>query len=352
MSSNLRNKSYVFKNKQLTKDEYKERINQYNLSSFSIRAELEKEFLSMLKESAIHKDVDGERNVGSVGNMIFGTKNVKQCFDVDVAEDSKYLFSVLGMKDSMDAYHMGINTELTYECHACLRVYNTQFSHLCYDNSNIMYCDSCQNSQNLFGCISVKKGEYMILNKKYEKAEYEVLKAKIIEHMKNTSEYGEFFPPQIAPVAYNETQGNYYMPMSREDVLSKGWQWEDKVPGTFGKETLSEAQIPDTIDEVGDDITSAVLKCHDCTKNYNIVTDELTFYRREGVPLPHSCPDCRYKFRFALRPERKLYSRTCNCDRVGHSHADKVCDTAIETSYAPNRPEKVYCKACYQAEVL
>ena len=144
----------------------------------------------------------------------------------------------------MDIYHIGWNTEMAYEIHGCQGLYNSHFCHLCYDNRNIEYCDSCQNCKDLFGCISIKKGEYMIFNKKYSKREYEKLKEKIIEHMKKTGEYGEFFPPAIAPVCYNETQGNYYMPLTKEEVLARGWLWEDKVPGILEKKILKQKTFP------------------------------------------------------------------------------------------------------------
>src|SRR6185436_5670888 len=97
-----------------------------------------------------------------------------------------------------------------------------------------------------------------------------ILKNKIIEHMKQTGEFGEFFPPQIAPVAYNETQGNYYMPLSKEEVLALGWQWQDNLPGTFGKETISLSEIPDNIESVDNKIVNSIFKCRECSKNYNI----------------------------------------------------------------------------------
>jgi NAD-dependent SIR2 family protein deacetylase len=54
MSSNLRNKSYVFYNKQLTKEEYRQKISKINLSSYDQIEILRKEFKS-LKINSIHK---------------------------------------------------------------------------------------------------------------------------------------------------------------------------------------------------------------------------------------------------------------------------------------------------------
>jgi len=34
-----------------------------------------------------------------------------------------------------------------------------------------------------------------------------------------------------------------------------------------------------------------------------------------------------------------------------HSHGEDHCPNKFETTYAPDRPEIVYCEQCYQAEV-
>jgi len=180
----------------------------------------------------------------------------------------------------------------------------------------------------------------MILNKKYSKEEYFELKEKIIEHMKNIGEYGEFFPPNIAPICYNETQGNYYMPLTKEEVLSYGWLWEDKIPGVFEKETMSTNKIPDSIKDVENSITKEIFRCITCSKNYNIASNELIFYKNENIPIPRNCPECRYKRRFKIKLPRELYRRKC----------DK-CKIEMESSYSLERPEIVYCEKCYQQEV-
>jgi hypothetical protein len=352
MSSNLRNKSYVFKNKQYTREEYLKKVKELELSSFITREGLIKEFQDLVENNTIHRYVIGERNINSVGSILSNCKNVRNSFDVDKGEDCKYIYSATDIKDSLDLYHVGVNLSLCYECHGSTRVSNCQFCHLCYDNMNVSYGDTCQNSQNLFGCVSVKKGEYMIFNKKYLKADYEVLKEKIIEHMKETKEYGEFFPPEIAPVYYNETQGNLYMPISKQEILAKGWQWEDNVPGTFGKETIGSGAIPDKIADIPDSYLSEIFICMDCSKNYNVVKNELSFYRKENIPFPRICPNCRYKRRFYLRPPRKLWHRKCMCEKKIHTnHLDVVCPNEFETTYKPDRLEKVYCEGCYNKEV-
>ncbi len=350
MSSNLRNKNYMFKNVQLSREEYLAKVAEYDLGSHAVREKLYEEFLDMMKHKAVHKYVVGDRNTNSSGNLLFDNKNVKDTFEAVECEDCRYNYGIIEGKSCMDLYHVGYGLELLYECQGCTRLSNCQFCHLCYDNMNVVYGDTCQNSQNLFACISVKKGEYMILNKKYSKEEYEVLKEKIIEHMKQTGEYGEFFPPSIAPVCYNEAQANLYLPMTKEEVLAKGWQWEDQTTGTYGKETIKAEDIPDHIDQVTEETVKNIFKCVHCTKNYNIVPFEFQFYKKENIPLPHLCPDCRYRRRFDLRPPRKLWQGKCKCDKKHRDH-DGPCLNEFQTVYDPSRPERVYCEQCYQQEV-
>lgn len=351
MSSNIRNKSYVFRNEQCTREEYFQKMKEIDLSSFETREKLSEDFKQLMEMGSIHRYVISERNANSVGSLIYDCKNVTASFEANKCEDSKYIYGGIENKNCMDIYHVGYNVELCYELQGCTRVSNCQFCHLCYDNMSVMYGDSCQNSQNLFACVSVKKGEYMIFNKKYSKEEYLVLKEKIIAHMKETGEFGEFFPPEIAPVYYNETQGNLYLPMTKEETLARGWQWEDKLPGTFLKGTMAPEDIPDSIRDIQDSALKEIYTCVSCTKNYNIIPDELAFYRRENIPLPRRCPDCRYKRRFDMRPARKLWHRDCKCRLSGHSHESK-CSNEFETPFSPERPEIVYCESCYQQEVV
>ena len=351
MSTNLRNKSYIFKNKQYTREEYFNKLKEYEITSFITREGLNKEFQDLVEKDAIHRYVVSERNVNSVGSLIFNCKNAMNVFDLESGEDCKYIYSSLELKDCMDMYHTGYSTSLCYELQGCTRTYNCLSCHLCYDNAHISYSDTCQNSQNLFGCVSVKKGEYMILNKKYSKADYETLKEKIIEHMKKTGEYGEFFPPKIAPVYYNETQGNLYMPMTKEEVLAKGWHWEENIPGTFGKETISSVSIPDKIEDVSDNYLNEIFSCVDCSKNYNITRNELLFYRKEHIPFPRKCPNCRYKRRFDLRPKRELWHRKCMCTQENYTNHNGPCPVEFETCYSPDGKELVYCESCYNKEV-
>lgn len=350
-SYNLRNQQYCIQNKQYTKEEYFKKITEFNLSSSIARQKLWEQYALLVKNEAIRKASEIEQSVNVSGSMIFNCKNVKNSFDVYDMEDSKNVTLSLEGKDSMDSYHFGFKSELVYESHALIRAYNVLFSHLCYDDSDIMYCDSCHNGQNLFGCVGVKQGEYSIFNKKYLQQEYIALKGKIISHMKETKEFGEFFPPQLSPFGYNETQGQIYMPLTKEEAQAGGFKWEDQLPGTFGKETIKPEQMPDSIQETGPSILKEILVCALCKKNYNIVQSELDFYKSQNVPIPCRCPDCRYRARIAQRPRRQTATKTCTCDKASHFHGEGKCPNEFETPFSTEDSAKIYCKECYNAEV-
>lgn len=341
LSYNLRGKSYCFMNEQLSKEEYREKVSQFNLGSYTSRSQLYPLWKDIIQKSALHRNLVIEQSIGCTGNFIYNSKNCTSCFEITNLEDCRYCTVATVAKDALDCSHFGTGTcELLYECHAAAGNYNTIVTHLSYDNAHISYCDTCHNCENMFGCISIKKGSYMIFNKKYPEEEYKILKNKIIKHMKQTGEYGEFFPAKFSPFGYNETQSQTYMPLSQAEAQKLGLEWQNNLPGTFNKETLQPEDLPDNIIDVTDTITKEILKCEKSGRNYNIVPAELQFYRQNNIPIPRLHPQERYLRRNMLRPERKLYDRTSK---------DGI---SVKTAYAPDRPERIVSEEYYKKEVL
>jgi len=168
--------------------------------------------------------------------------------------------------------------------------------------------------------------------------------------MKADGEYGEFFPISFSPYAYNETTAMEIFPLSKAEVLAKGWRWQDNLPGTYGKETIKVADLPDDIKDVNLEISQAILACEDCGKNYKIIPQELSFYKKLNLPLPRRCPYCRHLDRIKRRTPQRLWQRQCGCEKENHQHQGR-CENKFETSYSSDRPEKIYCEECYQKEI-
>ena len=51
--------------------------------------------------------------------------------------------------------------------------------------------------------------------------------------------------------------------------------------------------------------------CQNCKKEFNIESEDISFYEKMGVPAPNFCSDCRMVRRMLWRNERSLYHRTC-----------------------------------------
>ncbi len=348
----LRNKKYCFLNEQLSEADYKKTISQLNTGSFAeIQTQLKK--YSELKLKHPRKFAETNKTNDITGDHLFNVAYAQACFDCRDAEHIAYSSQLqLSSKDCYDLYQFGINTELAYEgAMIGANTYNILFSNICiFGVSNLTYCMECFNATNeCFGSCGLKKGKYCILNKQYDEAEYYQEKAKIIQHMKQTGEWGEFFPIKFSQSAYNETMANLWFPLSKEQVSANGWLWQDDLPGTFGKGTLPE--LPDDIKNAQETITKEVLTCLECRRNYKIIAREFEFYRKQHYPIPRQCFDCRRKARMTLRNPRNIWSRQCMCTQTDHTHSGR-CAAEFETTYSPERKELVYCEGCYQKEIL
>ena len=140
--------------------------------------------------------------------------------------------------------------------------------------------------------------------------------------------------------------------MDEKEAKERGFNWQEQTSGTYGKETIKEENMPETIEKVTEDILQEILVCKDCKKNFRITQSELDFYKRMNLPLPHKDFECRHQDRMKKRNPRKLWYRSCMCEKTNHPHhLDIGCPSEFETSYSPDRPEIVYCEQCYQQEV-
>ena len=332
--TNLRNKQYHFMNHECNKTEYFEKLK--NVQPFTERTLNNGKFWleKTKKEQCIFPPLFGVKNENVHGNHIYESKNCYQCFDSKQCEDSKYLYTAHGEQNCYDVSFTGANARFCYDC---LTIGNSEsliFSHGINQCSNLAYCEFCYSSHDLFGCNGLRNAQYCIFNKQYSKEEYFTLRKEIIEHMKKTEEWGEFFPIELSPFAYNEAIVNEYFPLSKEKVLANKWILKDEESST--RYEGPRIKIPDTIAEVSDDICRQILTCEATGKNYRIQKEELTFYRKMNLPIPKICPDERHKQRMALRNKRTLHARTCD-----------NCGVDIQTTFAPERPEKVFCEKCY-----
>jgi len=340
---NLRNKQYHIFNEPYSKEEYFKELGKINIGSYKKVGEIKKKFYEFKLKFPM-KYMHGNHNKNVTGEYIYRSKNTFNCFEVGGCENVRYSQQLADTaKDSYDYTNWSQNSELVYEAISCGD--NCRNIKFCFDCWPAMqdseYCLCCHSCSNCFGCMGLRSKQYCILNKQYAKEEYEALVPKIIEHMKKDKEYGEFFPIEFSPLAYNETPAIEYFLKPKEQVIKEGYLWRDKKTGEY-KITTKASDLSDDIKAVTDDILGEIIQCDSCKNAYKIILPELEFYRRFSISLPRVCFSCRHAERRKKINPLKLWHRKC---------MKPGCNNEFETSYAPDRPEIIYCEQCYNSEV-
>ncbi len=352
----LRNKSYCIFNNQYTKEEYKKIIDDIDLGSRSSLKELKDKFREASMKFPV-KYLHGANNFNVSGDNVNNSKSAFSVFSVKELEDCKYIINGNTSKDCYECYVAVDKSEFCFDSLGCFSTRDTIASHLPWSSYELQYCDGCEVSSNLFGCVGLHHHKYCILNKQYSEEDYNTLKQKIIEHMKNMPyldkkgrkySYGEFFPSELSPYDYNETIADFYYPINKKQAIDEGYNWKDQEERNYNISILSK-DLPDKIEGVGDSIVEEIIECEhngkcveQCTTAFKITLAEFELYKKLNLPLPNLCHNCRYYQRLKLENPRKLWRRTC---------MKEGCTNEFETSYAPDRPEIVYCERCYQNEV-
>ena len=352
---NLRNREYCIFNEQYTKEEYKEKIKELGLHTYDGVEKMKKDF-PLFKKQFPQKALMTLKSNAVSGNWFTNCQNVQNSFFAINVKDGKNLFAIFDVEDCQDYFQWGNKAELVYESENCGINVSRLFScSQCWMGAHdLMYCDSCPGAGNCFGCIGLKKGEYSILNKKYSKEEYEAILPKIKQHMidmpylgKNgrTYGYGEHFPFETSPFAYNETAAIDFFPITKEQALDMGFKWKDKEKVHYAV-SKKYSDLPQTIAEVTDDITKEIISCAGEDKEYSpgafkITDQELLFYRRMDLPLPRVSYPVRYMRRLEMRPPMKIIERNCS-----------KCSIEVQTPYDENFAPMLYCEPCYQQEVI
>lgn len=366
---NLRGKKFHIFNEPYSKEEYQKKIKEFKLNSHKQISKIKEKANNFWKKFP-QKYIHERQNNNVSGDYIYNSKNAHDSFIAYALEDSRFCaFVTQGAKTTncYDFTHYGISADLLYEClQVGDIVSNIKFSWYIITNSNnIEYSMFCVGCNNCFGCVGLKKKQYCILNKQYSKGEYEILVEKIKKHMDKMPyadkrgivyRYGEFYPIEFSPFGYNATTAQEFFSLKKEEANKKGYNWKEPEKKNYKIDILPE-NLPDTIDNVDEKILSKVIDCEHkglcnetCMTAFKIISEEFQFYKRMNLPLPRLCSNCRHYQRNRFRNPMKLWRRTCMCDKKHNNH-EGHCEVEFETSYAPDRPEIVYCEKCYQQEV-
>lgn len=358
---NLINKSNCFFNEQLSKEEYTQRFKEYKLDSYKEIVHLKQKVKEFWLQFPVKYNIS-TRTINSTGDRLYDSRNLKSCYYIKASENLRYCQDIwTKTADCWDYSVWGDGAQNIYECMTCgMGVANLMFCFNCWEESrNLEYCGYCLGCTDCFGCVGLHKKKYCIFNTQYTKEEYKILREQIIKNMNdmpykdmkgNIYRYGEFFPQDFSPTAYNESLACDFYPLDKESILKNGLVYYELKNRKF-EITIQADDLPDSIIYVPETITQEIIGCKKCKKAYRIIPIEFQFYKRIGLPIPRFCHECRFVERFMWVNQPELYNGTCMCTHDTHNHKGK-CTNEFETPYAPDRPEIIYCEKCYQNEVI
>ncbi len=341
--SNLRNAEYYFGNEKLDRESYKAKVAQFLDMSYEDKVRLTKQFLEF-QSTEISPALWGTNNENVTGNQIFHSKNVMYGFDIHESEDVAYSTRCFGNKTCRDCNNVFIGEEL-YEVTSAFSSTRTSFSFSTYEGvSDTEYSGAVCYSSDLFGCVGIRRRNNCILNIQYTKDEYRNLREKLIHHMKETGEWGEFFPVRISPFPFNDTVAQDFFPLAKEEAVRRGYRWRDSVTEEHpvSRNTI---KLPERSSEADESICENVCSCERCGKGYKIQKKELQLILKLRAPLPHKCFECRYSERMDQLELMQL--KSCPC---------ASCGIVIETCYMSQAGSAVevrqlLCEDCYAQAV-
>ena len=339
LCANLSQKEYHFKNQPLSKDAYETMVNDV-LGSHATFESMKQEYRALL-ERKIWKAANIIQSEDCSGDYIENSRHCHHCYDMTDSQDCGYVQVGVNAKDCWHCSNIYLKPELCYETLGTIEAYNCAYCLYVFHSQNMLYCEHCYSCLDCFGCSGLRRKQYCIFNKQYAKEEYVKIVPMIIEKMKLRKEWGQFFPPKFSSFGYNESVAQEYAPMTKEDATALGFLWREQRDEPPNVSRIIRAEdLPDRLADIPDEVIDWAIACEESGRPFRILKKELEFYRSQGIPLPHLHPPVRYKKRMNMRNPRTLYERTC-----------AKCNNPITTTFAPNRPEIVYCEKCYLKEV-
>ena len=290
----LQNQQYCINNIVYSKEEYMQKL-------WIINIQHDVSLLTNLMKKSSHTIYEWYNNEHISWKYINNSKDVYNSIDIEKGEKISHSQIIVEGVNLYDCTNVYIANEMSLEIMSALSSKFNLCSGFIYNCSHCLYSINLNDSQYCFWCDGLRNKSYCIFNKQYTKEEYEKTVAKIIAHMIETKERGEFFHPSLSPFWYNETVAQEYYPTQKWELSEFGYQRSDyQAPAPVAENIISADELPD-IDTVWDDILQKAIRCEATGKLFRLQRMELEFYRKHNIPLPRRHPDQRHLDRIVLR---------------------------------------------------
>jgi hypothetical protein len=339
---NLRNKKYNIFNKQFSKEEYESFIKSITPFSRKKISELEKIFWDLIKQQPIN----ASRNVGSSnvnGVNIRFSNDIFDCVEINNSQNIRHSDSVLSHNDSMDILFSGGNSHHLYgDINIGSQSSGVRFSISSKFCTDCEFIFNCKNLNDCFMCFGLQNKSYCVLNKQYTKEEYYKIVDSIKVEMLNREEYNDGPGLEFSAQAYNFSLSMVSYPLSDEEIKNiGGYVANDPDTNAGSIDIIKYIDVPQTINEVSDDILTKAIQCSVTGRPFRVIKSEVDFYRQMNLPLPIVHPSIRMENQYKVASPGKKYKATC-----------AKCLKDIESIFDTKDNYILYCEKCYQKEVV
>jgi len=339
--ANLSHKQYCIQNIQYSKEDYDRILGEIDFSSRRETEEEKKKWSTFLQEQPLQ----AQQNAGCEDSTGVWLRNCKSCIQCSSLTNAENCFWVWGNNQAENSDSSTVDIRYATNTYGAVSSQDIAQCLWIEQSYSVLYSQYVIQSHDCFGCFGVKKIDHGIFNKNYPVIEYEQLKDRIIGHMKETGEWGQYFPVQHAPFPYEKSSAYMTMVVEFDDdpkiVENFGLRRDVSREDAAVYQTISASQIPDSSANVDDSLIGKIFACEETGRPYSIIKQELSFYKKYKLPLPciswRTAIEKRYPFFYPV-PHA---ARCANC-------AVLIC------SYL--RPDKttrrLLCDACFSTLML
>jgi hypothetical protein len=329
-------------NKQCTKEEYEEKLVEWDLRSHATYERAKKAFKEMLVTQAWHRALYIEQCENSTGNYLENNKDCRNCYFLQSAENCINAWrGSRQLKDVLDCVSPAFQCELVY-CSSMVQdqCYDAKFCCDLIQCQFMEYCMHCFQCKHCFGCCGLVGKEYYIFNKKFSPEEYEREKARILKAMKRTDEYGKFFPGHFAAAPYNESLAGFYWPLDAKTAAQYGF-WHKPREGRRLASYRDASEIPDNSKDAGEALAKIIFWDAEEKYPFQVQKADIAFAKKVGTPLPRTYFANRLKENFRMIP----------FDGALRDVACAKCRAQTQTSWPKAYDTRLLCEQCYLKEV-
>jgi hypothetical protein len=282
---NLRHKKYCVNNRQVTQTEYETIRKKWDFSSRQVFEQAKGQFLQMVDTQAFHRAQQIDRCENSHGDYLENTKNCYNCYFAELAEDCVNFVRGHKLKDQLDsvgnlmcelAYYTSLAQDTAYDIRFCFNVVQCRF---------LQYCGFCFQCEHCFGCCGLVGKKYCIFNTAYAEQDYHRLLNVILGKMKQTGEYGRFFPGYFAANPYDESWAAVHFPLTTSEQQRLGFRVSENIERR-NEDYLSPSAVPDRPDQAGSDTAQRVFWDEAAKRPFKILGEDVQFSQKLGIPLP------------------------------------------------------------------